>query len=128
MCRPVPNLDTHLSVGVGGRVRCHVPGLRKYDILSAKASEASAHGVSPCLRQRYTVKTTLNQPGNEVDEERPPSYEPQQSSLQSANKKREAEAAAVKWLSVPVPTLPGYEPQQSSPQTRNMTEEAREVF
>ena len=131
MCRPVPNLDTHLSVGVGGRVRCHVPGLRKYDILSAKASEASAHGVSPCLRQRYTVKTTLNQPGNEVDEERPPSYEPQQSSLQSANIKQEAEAPAaeaVKCLSVPVPTPPGYKPQQSSPQKRNMTEEAREAF
>ena len=82
-------------------------------------------------RRRYTVKTTVIQPGNEVDEERPPNYDPQQSSLQSANIEREAEAPAaeaVKCLSVPVPTPPGYKPQQSSPQKRNMTEEAREVF
>ena len=135
MCTPVPDLDQHLSFGDRGRVRCHLPGMRKYDILSAYSMSYAKGdpGLQPpqAKRRRYTVKTTVNQPGNEVDEERPPNYEPQQSSLQSANIEREAEAPAaeaVKCLSVPVPTPPGYKPQQSSPQKRNMTEEAREAF
>jgi len=151
MCTPVPDLDQHLSFGDRGRVRCHLPGMTAYDILSAYSMRYTVGDPRPqppqAKRRRIVCKTTVIQPENKKDEERPPSYEPQQSSLQSANIKQEAEAPAAEVDNPPLAkhqrlqpaTRPGnlrekpkrlwgYKPQQSSPQNGNMTQEARDAL
>ena len=112
MCRPVPDLDKHLSLDFNtGRVHCHLSGMDSYDIWSAYSMSYHTGDPRPqpplamrfaqlppdhmrIKRRRYTVKTTVIQPVFEVGEEMPPSYEPQPSSLKSEHIKQEAEAPA----------------------------------
>jgi hypothetical protein len=85
MCRPVPDLVQHLSLDTEGKVCCHVPGFKQYDVWSAfsMSYKKSKPGPLPALapplarlppfcptlkmRQRYTVKTTPA-PASSIDE------------------------------------------------------------
>ena len=47
MCRPVPDLDKHLSLGDTGLVCCHLSGMESYDVLSAFSMSYNTDGPKP---------------------------------------------------------------------------------
>ena len=116
MCRPVPDLEKHLSLDDTGRVFCHRSGIEQYDVWSAFSMSYNTGdpGTPPPLamplaqlppyplkkkRRRYTAKTT-EAPADEVDKQAISGYELQPKTEPSNGIKEEMQA--------------GYKPQQIS--------------
>ena len=131
MCRPVQDLEKHLSLDEAGRVSCHRSGIDQYDVWSALSMSynISNPGLPPPLalpllhsppypqnkkRRRYTTKTT-EAPADEVDKQTISGYELQPKTEPIIEIKDEKCSS-------------GNMPQQLSLNSENISQEAREAF
>ena len=130
MCRPVPDLEKHLSLDDEGRVRCHLPRLEQYNVWSAFSM--SYKGMLPRAppplarplaqlppfpakkpRRRYSIKTT-EAPADGIDEQAIADDKPP-SKTEPGNEVKEEKQS-------------DDEPQQMSLHSGNIPQEAREAL